>query len=61
MLENQSPQIDRRRFGILAAWGLLAAGVTGGRALAATEEELLREAIVDDLVRLVLIQLSSIQ
>ena len=47
MFGNQSPQIDRRRFGILAAWSLFAAGVTGGRAIAATEEELLRDFVPD--------------
>src|SRR5690606_1564048 len=45
MVGNQSPQVDRRRFGILAAWSLFAAGVSGGRAIAATEEELLRDFV----------------
>lgn len=47
MHENMPTRLDRRRFGMLAAWTVLAAGLTAGRVSAAVEEDLLRDYVPD--------------
>lgn len=45
--KNAPTRIDRRRFGIMAAWTMLSAGLAAGGASAAVEEDLLRDYVPD--------------